>query len=72
MRYFAAALNVYGRKGQLIAEDKEGKWKKKLEDYKSRIRTNDTDYERNEMFDSITAFLFPEVWDKINSKQLND
>lgn len=69
MRYFAAALNVYDRKQQLKAEDKEGKWANKVEEYIKRLETNDPDYERNSQFDSLTAFLFPEVWAKINSKK---
>ncbi len=62
LRAFRAALRAYGRAGQILAEDTEGKWERKVADYKEKLAARDKDYERDRNFDPLIAFLFPEVW----------
>ncbi len=68
VRAFRAALQAYGRAEQIKAEDPEGRWAKKVAEYKPRINARDKEYERDKRFDSLIAFLFPEAW-RILSKE---
>lgn len=62
VRAFRAALQAYERAEQIKAEDPEGRWAKKVAEYKPRINAGDPEYERDKRFDSLIAFLFPETW----------
>lgn len=62
---FRAALMVYNRAEQVKAEDSKGKWAKKVKEYKERMSAGDTAYNRETIYDGLIAFLFPEVWSKI-------
>jgi hypothetical protein len=57
------ALSVYGRGDLLKSQDHEKKWAKKVEKYKGKLKANDAEYQREERFDGLIAFLFPEVWE---------
>jgi competence CoiA-like predicted nuclease len=63
VRAFRTALWVYDRGELLKSQDHEEKWAKKVADYKERILANDPEYQREERFDGLIAFLFPEVWE---------
>ena len=63
VRAFRAALWVYDRGGLLDSQDHEKKWARKVEEYKEKLRANDPEYQREERFDGLIAFLFPEVWE---------
>lgn len=65
LQIFRVALLVYNRRDQINSEDSEKKWEKKVKDYKEKISAGDTAYNRETKFDSLIAFLFPEVWSKI-------
>jgi competence CoiA-like predicted nuclease len=65
VRAFRAALWVYGRGDLLKSQDHEKKWSKKVEEYKEKILANDPEYQREERFDGLIAFLFPEVWEAL-------
>ena len=62
IRAFRAALLVYDRRGLLESEDHDGKWAKRVAGYKEKLTVNDADYQREEQYDGLIAFLFPEVW----------
>lgn len=62
VRAFRVALLVYGRGEQLTREDKKGNWAKRVKEYKERLAAGDKDYDRDPQYDSLIAFLFPEVW----------
>lgn len=62
LRAFRAALRAYGRADQIAAEDSEGRWARKVSGYKAKLAARDPEYERNRNFDSLIAFLFPDVW----------
>lgn len=62
IRAFRAALLVYARRDLLEQEDHEKKWAKKVEEYKEKLRVNDPEYQREERYDGLITFLFPEVW----------
>lgn len=62
MRAFRAALLVYDRRDLLPSQDHEEKWAKKVADYKDKMLADDPEYQREERFDGLIAFLFPEVW----------
>lgn len=66
VRAFRAALWVYGRRALLDSQDHEKKWAKKVEEYKEKLRANDPEYQREERFDGLIAFLFPEVWEVLS------
>lgn len=68
VRAFRAALLVYNRGDLLKSQDHEKKWAKKVEEYKVKLRENDPEYQREERFDKLIAFLFPEVWDEIRKQ----
>lgn len=63
VRAFRTALWVYDRGDLLKSQDHEERWAKKVADYKERILANDSEYQREERFDGLIAFLFPEVWE---------
>jgi len=63
VRAFRTALGVYDRAELLRSQDPEEKWAKKVEEYKEKLKANDSKYQREERFDGLIAFLFPEVWD---------
>jgi hypothetical protein len=63
VRIFRTALRVYERGDLLKSQDHEEKWAKKVADYKERILANDLEYQREERFDGLIAYLFPEVWE---------
>lgn len=63
VRAFRTALGVYDRGELLKSQDPDQKWAKKVEKYKEKIKANDPQYQREERFDGLIAFLFPEVWD---------
>ena len=60
---------VYDRAEQIKAEDPEGKWAKKVREYKERIKDGDTAYNRDTKYDGLIAFLFPEVWEKMRGNE---
>lgn len=68
---FRAALMAYDRAAQVKAEDapesgqQKGRWAKKVEAYKARLRAGDPAYAREQKHDPLIAFLFPEVWEKL-------
>lgn len=66
VRAFRAALLVYGRGEQLTREDKKGNWAKRVKEYKERLAAGDKDYDRDPQYDSLIAFLFPEVWETLS------
>lgn len=66
VRAFRVALLVYGRGEQLKREDKKNNWAKRVKEYKVRLAQGDKDYDRDEQFDSLIAFLFPEVWEAMS------
>jgi len=53
----------------LKSQDHEEKWAKKVADYKEKILANDPEYQREERFDGLIAFLFPEVWDALLNRK---
>ncbi|MFO7541210.1 MAG: hypothetical protein R6W97_00170 [Thiobacillus sp.] len=61
LRAFRHALAVYGRAEQIRREDREGKWRKKAEEYKPRLAANSPEYEPDRRFDALVDFLFPEL-----------
>ena len=73
LQYFLAAASVYRRKAQLLAEDSHkpgasvGKWEAKLEKCRLAKREGDTHFDRNKSFDQLVAFIFPEVWEKLDA-----
>lgn len=48
IRAFRAALLVYKRGDLLESEDREGKWSRRVADYKEKLAKNDADYQREE------------------------
>ena len=62
IRAFRAALLVYDRGDLLKREDKKGNWAKRVIEYKKKLAEGDKDYDRDEQYDPLIAFLFPEVW----------
>ena len=63
IRVFRVALSVYDRGDLLKSQDHGKKWPKKVEEYREKLNANDPEYQREERFDGLIAFLFPEVWD---------
>ena len=61
LRAFRNALSVYGRAAQIRREDREGKWRKKAEEYKPLLAANSPEYEPDSRFDALADFLFPEL-----------
>mgnify|MGYP000984621746 CR=1 FL=1 len=61
LRAFRNALQVYGRGEQLLSEDKEGKWRKKVKGYLALLASNNEKYEPEMRFDALVDFLFPEL-----------
>lgn len=61
LRAFRNALQVYGRGEQLLSEDKEGKWRKKVKGYLPLLASNSEKYEPEKRFDALMDFLFPEL-----------
>lgn len=69
LRAFRAALKAYGRADQIKAEDTEGRWKRKVADYKGKLAARDPAYDRDKSFDSIIGFLFPETWSILSREE---
>lgn len=73
LQQFLAALSVYGRHPQMKAEDSPkpgatiGKWKARLVECKKQKDKGDARYNRNRDYDPVIAFLFPEVWAKLQA-----
>lgn len=65
IRAFRVALSVYDRGDLLKSQDPEKKWAKKVEEYREKLKANDDEYQREERFDGLIAFLFPEVWEAL-------
>ncbi|CAG0938221.1 hypothetical protein GALLN_00167 [Gallionellaceae bacterium] len=63
VRAFRTALGVYDRAALLESQDPDQKWAKKVEKYKAKLKANDPEYQREERWDGLIAFLFPEVWE---------
>lgn len=61
LRAFRNALQVYGRGEQLLSEDKEGKWRKKVKGYLPLLASNSEKFEPEMRFDALVDFLFPEL-----------
>lgn len=61
LRAFRNALQVYGRHEQVINEDKEGKWRRKVKAYLPLLASNSEKYEPEKRFDALVDFLFPEL-----------
>lgn len=61
LRAFRRALAGYGRAEQIRREDREGKWRKKAEEYKPMLAANSPEYEPDSRFDTLVDFLFPEL-----------
>jgi hypothetical protein len=59
---FRIALNVYGRGAQLQQEDKTGKWKRRVEEYKRAIAAKNLKYQHDGQYDEAVAILFPELF----------
>lgn len=57
LRASRGALAVYGWAEQIRREDREGKWRRKAEEYKPMLAANSPD----RMFDALVDFLFPEL-----------
>jgi hypothetical protein len=60
LQIFRVALYVYKRAGQIMAEDRTGKWLKKSQEFRKEIHTEDS-YKMDTKFDDIILFLFPEL-----------
>ena len=58
---FRQALAAFDRGSQLEREDKSGKWRKRVKDYKGAIRSGSREYEQDSSHDALVAFLFPEL-----------
>ena len=69
LRAFRVALWAYGRAGQIRDEDTEGRWERKVAANKEKLFARDPDYERDRHFDSLIAFLFPEVWSILSREE---
>lgn len=61
LRAFRHALAVYGRAEQIRREDREGKWRRKAEEYKPLLAASSPEYEPDRRFDALANFLFPEL-----------
>lgn len=61
LRAFRHALLVYGRAEQIKSEDREGKWRKKVEAYKPLLASQSPEYQPEQRFDALVEFLFPEL-----------
>lgn len=62
LQLFRHALGVYGRGKQIEREDKTGKWKARVAQYKKAIRDGDPSYEPDTTHYEVLAFLFPELF----------
>lgn len=65
---FRAALKAYQCSDQIRKEDRSGKWQVKAELYKEQIRNGDQRYIRNQEFDALVKFLFPEIAQPISTE----
>lgn len=61
LKYFREALLVYGRAALIRQEDKTGRWRRKVESYKSALVQGDPAYEADRTHEQLVAFLFPEL-----------
>lgn len=61
LRSFRHALAVYGRAEQIVAEDREGKWRRKVEAYRPLLMANHPDYAPDQRYDPLVRLLFPEM-----------
>lgn len=59
---FRHALQVYGRAKQIESEDKSGKWRARVAQYKTSIRAGDSSYAPDTTHYEVLAFLFPELF----------
>ncbi len=69
LQIFRVALYVYRLGDLIVSQDKEGKWKRKSDEFRKLIYT-DKDYERDKNLDALMKLLFPElmhqeIWDKL-------
>lgn len=62
---FRAALAAYERGAQLLAEDADKKWRKKVAAYTRAIKAKDPAYDQDRSLYPLVEFLFPEVWQKL-------
>lgn len=60
--YFRRALAAYDRAGQMLAEDKSGKWALKVKRYKALIQQNDPAYVPDATHGRLVELLFPEIF----------
>lgn len=60
-RAFIHAVKVYERSGQILQEDREGKWRSKVEACASSLAANSPEYAPERRFDRLVDFLFPEL-----------
>jgi len=63
---FRIALGVYKRGPQIQQEDKTGRWKRRVEEYKRAIAAGDPKYSHDGQYDEAIAILFPELFARIN------
>lgn len=61
LRMFRRALAVYDRADQLLTEDKTGKWRKRVSEYRVALAIGDPAYEPNTRYAKLIAVLFPEL-----------
>ena len=59
---FRIALRVYKRGPQIHQEDKTGRWKRRVEEYKIAIVAGDPKYSHDGQYDEAIAILFPELF----------
>ncbi|BEV07540.1 DUF6035 family protein [Methylophilus sp. DW102] len=60
LKIFRVALYVYQRGNLIIEQDKEGKWKRKSNEFRKKIYSSN-EYDRDKSLDSLMRFLFPEL-----------
>ena len=62
---FRLALDAYNRRDLIRSEDQSGLWRKKVAHYKPLMNQGSSEYQPERHFDSLIAFLFPEIADHL-------
>lgn len=64
-KVLARALYYYGRVDGLIAADKKGRFRGKIDRYKQAVKVGDPQYKQNREYDQLFRALFPELAEHI-------